>query len=321
MDPLAIARELYTRVYLIRKAEEFIIAEYSKDEMKTPMHMSMGEEAIAAGVCLALGDEGQVFGSYRSHAVYLAKTRESDQFFAELYGRATGVAKGKAGSMHLSNPEHGHLGSSAVLATAIPLAVGAAFANKQKQNGKIIAVFFGEGATEEGVFWESVNAASVMQLPVIFVCEDNGLAVHTPTSVRQGYRSITGIISQFACSTYHSSSTDPEEIYALASEAVSAIRETGRPAFMQLKYYRYLEHIGIGKDFNAGYRSEAEFAEWQKRDPVLITRQKLAAGGATEEDIRAIEAAIESQIQESVLRAKNAPRPDPKELYSHIFSS
>lgn len=320
MDTLALGVELYKRVYLIRKAEEFIIAEYPKNEMKTPMHMSMGEEAIAAGVCLALGDEGQVLASYRSHAVYLAKTNESDQFFAELYGRVTGVAKGKAGSMHLSNPALGHLGSSAVLATCIPVALGAAFANKRKRNGKIVAVFFGEGAMDEGVFWESVNAASAMRLEVMFICEDNGLAVHTPSSVRQGYRSITDVISQFSCSVFSSESTDAEEIHRLTRQAMQSIRENGQPAFLHLKYYRYLEHLGIGKDFDAGYRSEAEFKEWQRRDPVSLQRQKLLDQGYSEEGLRAIETGIDQQILSSVARARQAPRPAPEELSRNVFS-
>src|SRR3989344_5622446 len=165
--------ELYRKVYLARKAEEKIILEYPKDEMKTPMHMSMGEEAIVAGVCQALGLNSQVLSSYRSHAVYLIQTGETEKFFGELYGKATGPAQGKAGSMHLSSPEHGYLGASAVVATQIPVAVGAAFANKKLGKKIMTAVFFGDGALDEGVFWESLNMACLWKVPVIFICEDN----------------------------------------------------------------------------------------------------------------------------------------------------
>src|SRR3989338_2832947 len=175
MDELSL--DLYKKMYLIWKAEELIIKHYPEDEMKTPMHMSMGEEAIAAAVCHALGPEGQVFGYYRSHAIFLAKTRDPDMFFGELYGKVTGIARGRAGSMHLAAPDKGFMHASAVVASSIPLAVGAAFANKHKGNGRLCCAVFGDGALEEGVFWESLNAACVMKLPVLFVCADNGLAV------------------------------------------------------------------------------------------------------------------------------------------------
>ena len=136
--------ELYKKLYLIRRAEERIRQHYMEDEMKTPMHMSMGEEAIAVGVCHALKAEDQVFGSYRSHAIYLAKTQNTDDFFAEMYGKDTALLKGKGGSMHMCAPDSGFMGTSAIVASIIPVAVGAAFANKQKGNGKLVAVFFGD---------------------------------------------------------------------------------------------------------------------------------------------------------------------------------
>ena len=187
---------LYEKMYLIRKAEEAIQEYYPEDDMKTPMHMSMGEEAIVAGVCEALDPEDQVLGTYRSHALYLAKTSETNRFFAEMYGKATGVARGKAGSMHLSSFEHGLLCSSAIVASSIPVALGVAFANKYKNRNKKVVVFFGDGAVDEGSFWESVNFAGLKKLPLLFVCEDNGLAVHTRREDRQGYSSINKVISQ-----------------------------------------------------------------------------------------------------------------------------
>src|SRR3989344_4925634 len=147
--------ELYKKLSRIRRAEEAISAHYMEDEMKTPMHMSMGGEAISVGVCSAIGDRGAVYCTYRSHAVYLAMTDETDAFFGELYGRVTGVAKGKSGSMHLSAPESGFLGASAIVGSTIPLAVGSAFASHMLGTKKIAAVFFGDGAIDEGVFWES----------------------------------------------------------------------------------------------------------------------------------------------------------------------
>src|SRR3989338_4702030 len=164
-----LSRELYRKLYLIRCAEERIIKHYPEDEMKTPMHMSMGQEAVAVGVCHALGPHDQIFASYRSHAAFLTRTGDLEKFFGELYGRVSGTAAGKAGSMHVSSPERGHLCSSAIVASYLPVAVGAAFANKQKDNGGVTCAFFGDGALDEGAFWESLNVACVMRLPVLFV--------------------------------------------------------------------------------------------------------------------------------------------------------
>ena len=151
--------EFYKKLYLIRRAEEKIREHYSEDEMKTPMHMSMGEEAIVVGVLEAAGKKSQAFGTYRSHALYLAKTGESDMFFAEMYGKAAGPAKGKAGSMHIALPDAGVMMTSAVVGTTIPVALGAALANAYLKNKRVVVSFFGDGAVNEGVFWESLNFA------------------------------------------------------------------------------------------------------------------------------------------------------------------
>ena len=211
---------LYRDMFLCREAEEAICREYMSDVMKTPMHMSMGGEAIAAGICRALGVQDQLVGTYRSHAIYLCRTGETDLFFAEMYGKATGMAHGKGGSMHLSAPEAGLISTSAIVASGIPVAVGAAFANRRQGNGKVVAVFFGDGAVDEGVFWESLNAACLWKLPVLFICEDNGLAVHTPKEVRHGYSDLSEIVAQYRCSVFRDDTTDVERIHDLDIKSV-----------------------------------------------------------------------------------------------------
>ncbi len=311
--------ELYRRIYLIRKAEEAIIKHYPEDEMKTPMHMSMGSEAISAGVCQALRPGDQVFGTYRSHALYLAKTMETDKFFAEMYGKVTGMAQGKAGSMHLSAPNHGLMVVSAVVASTIPVAVGAAFAKKQEGNGNVSAVFFGDGAIDEGNFWESLNIATLMKLPVLFVCEDNGLAVHIPAAKRHGYNSITDIVSRFQCGIFSSETTDAETIYLAALGALRFMRQTERPYFMHLRYYRYLEHVGIGEDFRAGYRTRHEFGKWLERDPLYLQFVKLLAYGITEGELLDLKEEIDEQIRNSIEAAKSANYPDASELRKGVL--
>jgi acetoin:2,6-dichlorophenolindophenol oxidoreductase subunit alpha len=310
---------LYKKLYLIRRAEKAIRENYASDAMKTPMHMSTGGEAICAGVCHALRHEDQVIGTYRSHGVYLAKTGETDRFFAEMYGRETGMAKGKAGSMHLTSPQDGMICTSAIVGTTIPVAVGAAFANREKKLDKVVAVFFGDGAIDEGVFWESLNSACGMKLPVLFVCEDNGFAVHVPKMQRHGYKSITDIVSRFECQVFSSESTDVEVIHGLTEQAIAAMRKTQRPSFLHLKYYRYLEHVGVNEDFNQGYRDRKEYEAWHAKDPLDLQRKKLARS-MPEDDIKRAESAIDKQVIDSVKRAEKAPFPRPEELYEDVLA-
>lgn len=309
---------LYKRAYLIRSSEELIIKHYDNNEMKTPMHMSMGEEGIAAGVCTALGKNSKIFGTYRSHGLYLAITQESDKFFSEMYGKQSGVLKGKGGSMHLLSPSDGLLGISAVVGSTIPLAVGAAFANVYLKKTEISAAFFGDGAVDEGVFWESLNLACSKKLPVLFVCEDNGYAVHTPPALRRGYKSLTNVVKQFDCSVFETDSTDAEEIYKLTLKAIASIQEKGQPAFLQLNYYRYLEHVGVHEDFHSGYRDKKEFIKWLKKDPVKLLRNKLK-DLIKDEEIAEIETQINNQVATSFQKALNASFPNSTELLKNTF--
>lgn len=311
--------ELYKKIYLIRKAESLIIENYKGDEMKTPMHMSMGEEAIVVGICDALSKKDQIFGTYRSHALYLAKGGDINKFFGEMFGKITGAVKGKGGSMHLSAPEQGLMATSAVVASTIPVAIGAAYSNKINKNGRISAVFFGDGAIDEGAFWESLNMACLMKLPVLFVCEDNGLAVHTSAKQRHGYDEISQIVSKFRCNVYKSSSTDSKEIYDITKKALSAIKNTNKPSFLHLKYYRYLEHVGVNEDFEAGYRNISEFKKWKRLDPLDLQRKKLYKEGISEGQIKKIEEKIDKKILKGFVLAKRAKFPSAKELYKDVY--
>ena len=315
----SLSLDLYRKLYLTRRAEDLIIQYYPEDEMKTPMHMSKGQEAISVGVCHALGPKNQILASYRSHAAFLSKTEDSDGFFGELYGRQTGIAKGKSGSMHLSDPAKGHLCSSAIIGSYLPMALGVAYANKWKKEDGICGVFFGDGAFDEGVFWESLNVACVMKLPVLFVCEDNSFAVHSPKEVRQGYKSIVDILSKFECNVFEESTTDVETIYHLTREAMDSIHQTKKPSFLYLECYRYLQHIGIEEDFHLGYRSKEKYHEWVKRDSVMIQRKRLLENGYSEEDLVRLETAIDEQLAHSVKKAKEAPFPAPDQLYTDVF--
>ncbi len=298
-----------------------IIKHYKENEMKTPMHMSMGEEAIVVGVVAALQKRDQVFGTYRSHGLYLAKTDDTDKFFAELYGKVTGSARGRAGSMHLASPKNWMMLTSAVVGTTIPAAVGAALANKFLKNQKVVASFFGDGALNEGVFWESLNFACLKKLPVLFVCEDNNFAIHSPVGERIGYKSIVQVVSQFYCHVAGSDTTDVFEICRETSEMIKKMKQTGKPGFLHLKYYRYLEHVGVEEDFHFGYRSRQEFLKWKRVDPLLVARRYLLRARVKENDITAEEFIVDQNLAQSLNKARKAPYPTDAELFADIYGS
>lgn len=311
--------EIYKKLYLIRKAEELIIKHYRDDGMKTPMHMSMGEEAIVVGVVAALQKRDQVFGTYRSHGLYLAKTDDTDKFFAELYGKATGSARGKAGSMHLALPEKRMMVNSAVVGTTIPVAVGAALANKFLKNKKVAVSFFGDGAVNEGAFWESLNFACLKKLPILFVCEDNDFAIHSPNRERIGYKSLAQVVSQFYCHVASDDTTDVFEIYKITREMLKKMKQTGKPGFLHLKYYRYLEHVGVDEDFHFGYRPRQEFLKWKRKDPLIVARKHLVNKGVKESDITTSENIIDRFLTNGLNKAQKAPYPKDAELLIDIY--
>lgn len=317
--PAEASLSLYRTLYLTRRCEEVIVRIYPDDEMKTPMHMSMGQEAVSVGVCKALNGNGDVIASYRSHATYLAQTENHAAFFGELHGRVNGTANGKGGSMHLSDIPSGMLGSTGIVAAGIPLAIGAAYANQQSDPGRVVAVFFGDGATDEAAFWESLNIACVMELPVLFVCEDNDLAVHTRKAQRQGFKSLPDVVRQYDCLVFEDDTNDVESIYTLTREAIDQVTQKGMPAFLNIHTYRYLEPCGTTMDSEAPYRSSEEDAYWKSKDCISSQRQRLRDHGFDEREIIELEASIDASVEASVAAAKASPHPDPETLYYGVF--
>ncbi len=312
----------YRRLYLVRRCEETVQLHYPEDEMKTPVHLSIGQEAPAVGVCEALGEADRLFGTYRSHALYLARSEDTDGFFGELYGRASGAARGKAGSMHLAAPAHGLMLTSAVVGTTIPLALGAALAlERQGSRGRAV-VFFGDGATGEGCFWESLNFACAHRSRVVFVCEDNGLAIHSRRETREGYADLPSVLERFRCTLLTSESTDVLEIRDLAESGLREQDRSGGPLFLYLRCYRFVEHVGpaIDQRFDLGYRRRQEFLAWQARDPLGVARRRLGQLGVTGDELRTLEAAADARIAASVARARASAPPAAEELREGVYA-
>lgn len=310
---------LYRKMLLVRLCEEKIRQEYSKDEMKTPVHIGIGAEAISVGVTACLPKGAKTFGTYRNHALYLSVTDDVEGFFAELYGKATGPGKGKAGSMHLAHPERGLVATSAVVASTIPVAVGCAFAHAYRGSSDLIVSFFGDGAVEEGVFCESLNFACLKRLPILFVCEDNELAIHTPIKDRQGYRSIVELAGAYQCHAAGADGYDVSDVVLRTKQILSRMAEDPKPGFLHFKYFRYFEHVGPGEDFKAGYRSRPSAEDMAAWDPVSRGEQLLRRDGVSDPEMQAIRQSLQERIDRSVCAAQQAPFPDPSELFTDVL--
>jgi len=301
-------RRLFRNALLIRLVEERIIELYPSDRIQSPVHLSIGQEAVAVGVCDALQADDLLFATYRSHAFYIAKGGRLGPMFAELYGRRDGISGGKAGSMHLSAPEVGLLGSSAVVASSIPHAVGAALALKRRGSRRIAVAAFGDGATEEGVYHESLNFSSLKKAPVLFVCENNGLAVHSHLAARHSYRIVEHAASFGVKGRRIDQGWDMLAVRAATEEAVSQVRR-GEPYLLEIMTARYKEHVGVGEDFHFEYRAQAEIDAWRKRDP-LIVDQAL---------VDALSPELRREIEAAVAHAEQSPPPGRADLLTDVL--
>jgi TPP-dependent pyruvate/acetoin dehydrogenase alpha subunit len=308
------SERLYRALYRIRRVEEEIARIYPTDRIKSPVHLSIGQEAVSVAVCDALKPEDVVFGTYRGHALYLARGGDLKQMIAELYGKATGCTKGKGGSMHLIAPEQGVMGTSAVVGTTIANAVGYAYALRCRRQNAIVASFFGDGATEEGVFAESLNFAVLKRLPVLFVCENNGYAIHTPQARRQGRPAICARAQAHGVPAERLDGSDVALLCTRAREAVARVRAGEGPWLLEVQTYRWREHVGPGKDYHLGYRTEEEAAPWVEADPVRRLGAALPAARRA-----AIEEAVDGEIAAAFAFAEASPFPEPAELMRDVF--
>ena len=305
----------YRALYRIRRVEEEIAAVYPSDKIKSPVHLSIGQEAVSVGVCEALRADDVVFGSYRSHALYLAKGGNLRRMIAELYGKADGCAKGKGGSMHLIDTRARVMGASAVVGTTIPQAVGFAYAVKLQRKDSVVASFFGDGAVDEGVFYESLNFAALKALPIVFVCENNRYAIHTHQSKRQKLDNICERARGQGMPAEQIPNNDVQRIYECISESVGQLRAgSSGPFFFECLTYRLKEHVGPSDDFQLGYRTREEADVWLRTDPIEQLRAHLDAA-----ERRRIETEVEAEIKDAFAFAEQSPWPEASELYTDVY--
>lgn len=300
--------QMFYQALRIRRVEEKIAEIYPTDKIQSPVHLSIGQEPIAVGICQGLKKTDWVFGTYRGHALYLAKGGDLKAMIAELFGKITGCGRGKAGSMHLSDSSVGMMGASAVVASTLPHAVGAALAAKIKKTGQVIVCFFGEGATSGGVYHEVLNFASVHSLPVLFVCENNDLAVYTKVSKTHAFAVVQHSTTYRIPSHHISDGWDIELIAEEGKKAIEYIRNQSGPILLEIKTYRYRQHVGPDEDYEIGYRDRSELDWWQEKD-LLIHNTEL---------IQRFQSSIDAEIQEAVEFAETSVFPDESDMYADV---
>lgn len=307
-------KKLYYDMLSIRLVEEKLVELYKAGHVKAPVHLSIGQEAVAAGVMAALMPKDKIVSTHRCHGHYLAKGGDLKKMIAEIMGKVTGCCRGRGGTMHLFDNSAGHVVSTPLVGASIAFAIGIAMASKMKRDNKIVVAFFGDGAVEEGIFWESLNFASVHRLPVLFVCENNKYATHSPILRRQPFSEIASRVESHNIRTFFArNGNNALSVFRVAQEAVRVTRNF-MPCFIEAMTYRLKEHWGVGEDWDLGYRSREEGEIWINNCPLKLHKKVMKYAGITDLEIKEIEDAIEEEISEAVLFALNSPVPSEKEL-------
>jgi pyruvate dehydrogenase E1 component alpha subunit len=295
----------------IRRIEEAIARRYAEQTMRCPVHLSIGQEAIAVGVCQALKKEDYILSNHRAHAHYLAKGGNLKTMISEIFGKSSGCSSGRGGSMHLVDLDAGFLGSTSIVGGSLPVAVGVAFGTSLKKENRITAVFFGEGSTEEGVWSESLNFAALKKLPVLFICENNLYSVYSPLSVRQPLkRNRVAIAAAHGIDVDEGNGNNPEEVFSKTQKAIAHIKGGNGPYFLEFSTYRFREHCGPNVDNHLGYRPKEEVGFWENKCPIKILIQEMKQKKLlTDEKISVMETKIAAEIEEAFSHAKNSSFP------------
>ncbi|HEX2929285.1 MAG TPA: thiamine pyrophosphate-dependent dehydrogenase E1 component subunit alpha [Candidatus Binatia bacterium] len=310
---------LLRRMWLIRAFEEKVSALYAERQIVGLLHLGIGQEAVAVGACSLLRDDDYVYGGHRSHGHAIAKGADINRLMAEIAGRATGYCGGKGGSMHIVAKEAGFMTATGVVGGTIPLALGAAFAAKEKKQGQIAVVFFGDGAGQAGPFHESLNIASLWQLPVIFICENNGYAEFTPLSAHTKIERLAQHAKTYGISA---SSVDGNDLLAVREamkKAVEKCRAGKGPAFVECLTHRMRGHY---EGDPAKYRELSQLAEWKKKDPIArVVRLLKSKKAITDKEIEAIEKEARAQVEKAAEFSLSSPWPPASAVDDQVFAA
>jgi pyruvate dehydrogenase E1 component alpha subunit len=310
--------DIYRRMRLIRAFEEKLHQLVMAGRLGGFLHLYAGEEAVAVGVASHLDERDYFSSTHRGHGHCIAKGVDAKAMMAELFGRKTGVCKGKGGSMHIADFDCGMLGANGIVGAGIPLAVGAGLTAATKKTGAVSVAFFGDGASNQGAFHEAANLAALWKLPVVFVCENNGYGEATPVDFAVSVKNIADRATAYGMPGVIADGMDLFDVYAKAGEAVARARGGDGPTLLECKTYRYFGHF-IGD--NLAYRRKEEEEEMrQTQDPLLHFEDRTTSAGlVSADDLRTIDRAVEAQLEEAVAFAESSPIPDPEDLLTDVY--
>lgn len=316
-----LAYRLYHSMLRIRMVEEEVANRYSVQDMRCPVHLSIGQEGIATGVCEALRPEDMVFSNHRAHGHYLAKGGDLGQMIAEFYGKADGCCGGRGGSMHLIDKSVNFMGSTPIVGGTVPLAVGAGWSNRLQERDAIAVAFFGDGCFEEGVVHESMNFAKLYDLPVVFVCENNEFSVYTHLHERQPARPIHAIAAAHGWHTETGDGSDVVAVYEATRKAVEAARAGEGPQFLEFSVYRWREHCGPNFDDHLNYRSADEVATGLASCPVTHLAEIMFRDGSLDANKQAATRAdINREVQAAFEFAYASPEPSVDDTFVRLYA-
>jgi pyruvate dehydrogenase E1 component alpha subunit len=311
--------EMYRRMVRIRRFEETALER--RTEIPGVVHTSVGMEASIVGACMALREDDYMVGTHRSHGHPIGKGARIDRLFAELMGKATGVNQGKGGSMHLSDFSVGSLGETSIVGSGLPVATGAALGAKMQGLDRVVLCFFGDGAAAEGTFHESLNLAAIWELPVVYVCENNGYGELSAFSAVSSVKDIASRATGYSMTGALVDGQDVLAVFETVSEAVDRARAGGGPSLVETRTYRFNGHAG-GPDPHAVYRSGAEVEEWRARDPLVLFRRRLLEEAAvTEAEIEQVEDEERQEIEAAWQFAVDSPFPRLEAAFDHLFTN
>jgi acetoin:2,6-dichlorophenolindophenol oxidoreductase subunit alpha len=306
--------ELYKTMRTIRRFEERIVDLVNANEIAGVTHEYVGQEAVATGVCAALRPDDVITSTHRGHGHVIAKGADVRRMMAELLGRIDGLNRGRGGSMHIADLGIGVYGANGIVAAGVPFAAGAAWAAVQDESGAVAATFFGDGGANQGVLHETMNLAALWQLPVIFVCENNGYAV-TLSQQRSTAGSLVERAEAYGMVAEAVDGMDVELVLDASLRAVERARSGDGPTFLECRTYRFHGHHTAERTMKLGYRSDEEIARWRKRDPLILAGAKLEAA-----DRERVDAEVEALIHDAVDFARQSPRPAPADAFDHVYA-
>lgn len=307
----------YETMLLIRRFEERALMEYGRQNIRGFLHVYIGQEAIAAGMKTALRNEDPVVTGYRQHGIALMKGVSAEACMAELWGKKTGVVKGKGGSMHFFSKEHHYFGGNGIVAAQIPIGTGIGFAEKYRETDNVSVCMFGDGAARQGALYESFNMAKTWNIPVLYVCENNNYAMGTSVERTSSLTDIYKVGNVFEIPSKAVDGMDPVAVHQAFKEAADSIRAGNGPYFLEVETYRYKGHSVSDP---AKYRTKEELKAYQDKDPVKVLEKKLKEEKiATEDEIKQIKSKIKETIEAAVKFAQDSDYPDPSELYDDNY--